>query len=90
LYGAGLAVLPMLTLKAPIANFGDAKSVTFKTFAVTGDPPFTARPTAAAAPTVSGTVVVVIATVCGDVAKSGLAVIVKVADSPGGVNALGE
>ena len=38
----------------------------------------------------SGIVVAVIATVCGAVAKSGLAVIVKVADSPGGVNALGK
>ena len=80
----------MLTPKAPIANFGDARSVTFSTFAITGDPPFTAKPTAAVATTVSGTVVAVIATVCGDVAKSGLAVIVKVADSPGGVKALGE
>jgi len=80
----------MLTPKAPIPKVGDARSVTFSTFAVTDGPPFTAVPTAAVAPTVSGTVVAVIATVCGDVAKSGLAVIVNVADSPGGVKALGE
>lgn len=89
-------MLPMLTPKAVgAAKFetlvgGSARSVTFSTFAVTDGPPFTARPATAVAPTVSGTVVAVIAVVCGDVAKSGLALIVKVADSPGGVKALGE
>ena len=80
----------MLTPKAPIPKVGDARSVTLSVSAVTGVPPLVARPTGAVAATVSGTVVAESVTVCGEVPRSGLAVIVKVPDSPGGVRALGE